>query len=410
MYEEQPVAGPTAPAHGRRQGAGTVVNSGGREMSEPGEDGAPETGDDAKAAWQKAKLPSLAPSATAEEALAEIVLGGVAHLRGNENCVLTRSHEEGVHQMRVAVRRLRSCLALYERFIPDEQRIYLTGEMKWLIGELGPARDWDVFVGEVMAPVIGQVADEPRLDELAEQVERHRDEAYARAQTAVGAQRYIGLVLLLNSWAEGRGWREGDADRLAAIQVTATDVSHELLDEICQQVLEAGAGFEDLDADQRHKVRIQLKQLRYATEFFATLYPKRRVSPYLEAMKSLQDQLGVSNDVEVARKLLKRVVKKTRGKERVRLSYAAGLVVGWHSHVGGGREKEQVEAWQQLISRTPYWQAAGEAAKPQPEPQPASPPPDDQAPTPAPVAPSGTAKPARPPRSPRPRNRVVRPG
>ena len=380
MYEEQPVAGPKAPAHGRRQGAGTVVNSGGREMCEPGEDGAPETGDDAKAAWQKAKLPSLAPSATAEEALAEIVLGGVTHLRGNENCVLTRSHEEGVHQMRVAVRRLRSCLALYERFIPDEQRIYLTGEMKWLIGELGPARDWDVFC------------------------------AYARAQAAVGAQRYIGLVLLLNSWAEGRGWREGDADRLAAIQVTATDVSHELLDEICQQVLEAGAGFEDLDAEQRHKVRIQLKQLRYATEFFATLYPKRRVSPYLEAMKSLQDQLGVSNDVEVARKLLKRVVKKTRGKERVRLSYAAGLVVGWHSHVGGGREKEQVEAWQQLISRTPYWQAAGEAAKPQPEPQPASPPPDDQAPTPAPVAPSGTAKPARPPRSPRPRNRVVRPG
>ncbi len=390
-------------------------------MSEPAGDSAPDGGDEPKAGWQKAKLPSLAQTATAEEALVEIVLGSVAHLRGNQDCVLARSHEEGVHQMRVAVRRLRSCLVLYERFIPDEQRIYLTGEMKWLIGELGPARDWDVFVGEVMAPVIGQIAGEPRLAELAEHVERQRDQAYVRAQAAVGAQRYIGLVLLLNSWAEGRGWREGDADRVAAIQVTATDVSHELLDEIYQRLLAAGTGFEDLDAEQRHKVRIQLKQLRYATEFFATLYPKRRVSPYLEAMKSLQDQLGASNDVEVARKLLNRVIKKTRGKERARLSYAAGLVVGWHSHIGDGREKEQVEAWQQLTGRLPYWQTAKEAAKRAagsdaaipPDNGPAVPPPatvpplDAVPPTAAPTpADAGVAKAVR---AARPRRRVVPP-
>ena len=379
-------------------------------MSEPAGDSAPDGGGDAKADWQKAKLPSLAPAATAEEALSEIVLGGVAHLRGNEACVLARSHEEGVHQMRVAVRRLRSCLALYERFIPDEQRIYLTGGMKWLIGELGPARDWDVFVGEVMAPVIGQIADEPRLTELAEHVERQRDQAYARAQSAVGAQRYIGLVLLLNSWAEGRGWRVGDADRSAAIQVKATDVSHELLDEIYQRVLAAGTGFEDLDAEQRHKVRIQLKQLRYATEFFATLYPKRRVSPYLEAMKSLQDQLGASNDVEVARKLLNRVVRKTHGKERARLSYAAGLVVGWHSHIGDGREKEQVEAWRQLMDRPPYWQTAAEAARRASESEAATPADDvPAAPPPDATPPVADAGPATPARARRPRRRPVPP-
>lgn len=355
-------------------------------MSEPaGQDG-PDSQEKPKADWRKAKLPSLAPASTAEEALAEIVLGGVEHLRGNQRCVLERSHEEGIHQMRVAVRRLRSALALYERFIPDEQRVYLTGEMKWLIGELGPARDWDVFCGEVMAPVIGQITEEPRLTELSEHVERHRDGAYGRAQEAVGAQRYIGLVLLLNSWAEGRGWREGSPDRTAAIAVKATDVAHELLHNIYEGLLEAGSGFEDLDAEQRHKVRIQLKQLRYATEFFATLYPKRRVTPYLEAMKSLQDQLGASNDVEVAGKLLQRVVKKTRGKERARLAYAAGLVVGWHSHVGGGREERQVEAWHRLTARAPYWEtaavtktavdegAAGEAAASAAAPPPATPP------------------------------------
>lgn len=308
-------------------------------------------------AWQKARLPSLTPLSTAEEALADIVLGGVEHLRGNERCVLARSHEEGIHQMRVAVRRLRSCIALYHRFIPEEQRIYMNGELKWLIGELGPARDWDVFAGQIMSPVVRQLPNEDRVEALSRHVERHRDDAYSRAQAAVGAQRYIGLVLLLSSWAEGRGWREaGDSETTAAIEVKASEIAHHLLHDTYERMLAAGAGFEQLDAEDRHKVRIQLKQLRYATEFFATLYPKRKVTPYLSAMKSLQDQLGTSNDVDVARKLLKRVVKGTRGKERSNLAYAAGLVVGWHSHVGDGREKEVIEAWQRFIGREPYWE------------------------------------------------------
>ena len=106
------------------------------------------------ATWNKGKAPVLVPATTAEEALTEIVLGCVDHLRGNEACVLTRAHEEGVHQIRVASRRLRSCLSLFRNLIPNEQRKYLNRELRWLIGEFGPARDWDVFVGEVLDPVM----------------------------------------------------------------------------------------------------------------------------------------------------------------------------------------------------------------------------------------------------------------
>ena len=306
--------------------------------------------------WKKARLPSLTPSITAEQALTDIVLSCADHLRGNERCVLERSHEEGVHQMRVAVRRLRSCVTLYERFIPEEQHIYLSGELKWLIGELGPARDWDVFAGEVLSQVIREMPEEERLDALSRRVEQQRDEAYVRAQAAVGSQRYVGLVLLLTSWAEGRGWRGPGERQHPAAMVKASGVARDLLHGIYEGLAAAGSNFENLDPEERHKVRIHLKQLRYATEFFSTLYSKRKVTPYLSAMKSLQDQLGVSNDVEVARKLLKRAVKGTRGKERADLSYAAGLVIGWHSHIGGDRERELVAAWQHLVVRPRYWE------------------------------------------------------
>lgn len=318
-----------------------------------------------KGCWRKAELPELTFSTTTEAALQEIILGCVGHLRANEACVLSREHEEGTHQMRVATRRLRSCLALYGRFIPDEQLEYITGELKWLIGELGPARDWDVFVADGFTPVAQQIEDEDRLTALGEHIERLRDEAYARAQSAVGSQRYRGLVLLLNSWAEGRGWRDsaGAADELAEMQGTVSGIAHQLLHAKYEQLLSAGADFEQLDAVQRHKVRIELKKLRYATEFFSSLYPKREVAPYLADMKALQDGLGTSNDAAVARKLLKRVLKQARGKQRARLSYAAGLVVGWHSHVSGGREEDLVEAWHRFTARSPFWEATAADAE-----------------------------------------------
>lgn len=306
--------------------------------------------------YKKATLPPLRRSTTAEEALARIVLSCVDHLRGNEACVLAQSHEEGVHQMRVAVRRLRSCLVLYKDFIPADQRLYLTGELRWLIGELGPARDWDVFIGEILAPVIKQMNEEKRLSTLKDRVEGLRDAAYQRAQAALCSNRYYGLTMLLGAWAEGRRWRErAIADEPRAPRVGAIDVAHRLLDDLLESVKTAGEGFEELDAEDRHKVRIQIKKLRYAIEFFLSLYSQRRVRPYLAALKSLQDDLGANNDVEVARKLLKTAVKGTAAKEKNQLLFASGLVIGWHSHIGDDRERRLAEDWRTFITRPPFW-------------------------------------------------------
>jgi hypothetical protein len=61
-----------------------------------------------------------------------------------------------------------------------------------------------------------------------------------------------------------------------------------------------------------------------------------------------------------------------RGKQRARLSYAAGLVVGWHSHIGDGREQQVIEAWRRFSAQSPYWETetvdASENATVQPDP------------------------------------------
>lgn len=306
--------------------------------------------------WLKAKSPRLTGSTSADAALASIIILGVEHLRGNEACVLNRSHVEGVHQMRVAVRRLRSCLSLFREFMPPPQHDHLNGELKWLIGQLGPARDWDVFVDDILTPVRKQIPSEVRLVELAQRVDEQRDEAYTQAQRALADHRYLGLVMLLDAWANGRRWRDYlPAATASVLQRPAVQLANRMLHDHYQQVMLAGADFADLEPEARHSLRIEIKKLRYASEFFASLYPRRKVVPFMAMLKELQDDLGAGNDVEVARSLLRKVTRPLAGREKTRLAFAAGLVVGWHSHVTGVREARLLTAWEHFIARPPFW-------------------------------------------------------
>ncbi len=317
--------------------------------------------------WRKAKTPKIAATAAAEEALTKIIVGATDHLRGNEACVLARAHEEGIHQMRVAARRLRSALTLYRPYIPNEQYGYLDAELKWLIRELGGARDWDVFVDGILQPVLDAMPGEATLRRLTKAVDEMRAEAYTRASAAITSRRYAGLILLLKAWAVGRRWHDGaTAEQIVEMRRPAVELARELFEQRYDETLRLAGDFAALAAEDRHTVRIQIKKLRYATDFFGMLFARNRVTPMLAAMKALQDQLGLNNDVEVARQLLKKVPKRAHGRERRQLVFAAGLVVGWHSHVSGHREQGAIYAWDRFIAKRPFWRPAEAAPAAEP--------------------------------------------
>ncbi len=308
------------------------------------------------ATWTKGKSPVLVPATAAEEALSEIVLGCADHLRANEACVLARAHEEGVHQVRVATRRLRSCLSLFRDLIPNAQRKYLNRELRWLIGEFGPARDWDVFLGEILGPVVNDLPDEPGVAVLRERAERECDKGYKRAHTALKSRRYFALMMLVRAWAEGRSWHDGNTpEATEKMQGPAVDVARELLEQHYQAVVSTGRDFDALSDEQRHDLRIEIKKMRYATEFFGSLYPKQESTAFLAALKTLQDDLGANNDIAVARDLLAGLTKNEKGKRRAQAAYATGLVLGWHNHVSNDREQNLAKIWDGLVTNRPFW-------------------------------------------------------
>jgi inorganic triphosphatase YgiF len=310
------------------------------------------------AGWRKAVPVVLPAEASAEDALAAVVSHCLDHLLGNESCVLEGGHPEGVHQMRVAVRRLRSALAVYRRLLPADQVARLADELKWLAGELGPARDWDVFLAELLGPVVRGLPADGDLGLLKAAAESRRVAGYAQARAAVESQRFTALVLALGAWLHGREWQHGaPGDESAHLNESAAALAAARLAKRHARLLKRGRHFRSLDAEARHRLRIEIKKQRYATDFFGSLFPRKKVRRYAETMAELQDLLGLDNDVAVARRLLDALADGCDGAEALRFRYAAGTVLGWHACLFDERQRDLARVWKRFVGTETYWPA-----------------------------------------------------
>ncbi len=114
-------------------------------------------------AWCKAEAVALAPKATVDAAIGRILRACVQHWCANEAAALDGRDPEGVHQLRVALRRLRSAVSVFGHLIHPERRSWLTDEARRILGSLGPARDWDVFLTESLPPMLATRPDDRSL-------------------------------------------------------------------------------------------------------------------------------------------------------------------------------------------------------------------------------------------------------
>jgi triphosphatase len=290
-----------------------------------------------------------------DDALASIIRHCINHMIANEACVAAGVDPEGVHQMRVALRRLRSALVLFRPFVPAEQYEWLNTEVKWLAGSLGDARDWDAYTAALLAPVRSSLPDAEELRALAAAVETARRRAYSAAQEAVGSSRYTVLLLRLQAWLEARAWRNQDvSEGSVALFRPVTDLADKLLSKRHRSVCKRGRHFADLAPEERHEVRKALKKLRYSVEFFHNLYAGKRLKQYLERLEALQDDLGHLNDVATAQGLTERLKKenpKTGGDWRI----GCGMVIGWHTQATGILEPHLIEHWHRFAEAKPFW-------------------------------------------------------
>jgi len=298
--------------------------------------------------------------ANTEAAMVAILRACLYQAQSNAPVVLETDDPEGIHQMRVALRRFRSALSLFKPCLPDEQCQRLNAELKWLGNALGPARDLDVFVETILEPVhpgVRRISNEKDcLDRLAETVRLCRADARVQAQAAVTSQRYAAFILSTGRWLDHRDWRNQPlSEKAAALFRPARDVGREILDRRLRKAKKLAQTLGTATPDERHQFRIALKKLRYASDFMKSLYPPKAARRFLDRLSSLQDVLGDLNDVATASRLLSAIIERTVTTDARPLERASGLVVGWHIRRAESRLAELQAHWSALLEVKPFW-------------------------------------------------------
>ncbi len=297
----------------------------------------------------KATLPELAREMTVDAAFRAIAWNCIGQLQDNQGRLLQGYDPELIHQMRVAVRRLRSALNLFGAAAPGIKDAALTAELRWLVGEFGPARDWDVFLGETLPPVVEALPRDVGLERLQQATDRLRQEARERACMAAASPRYHRLLLTLGRWLWREPWRTTAV--AANLDMPVPVFASQMLARRYRQVCRRGRQLKALTAEQRHALRITAKKLRYAAEFFSGLYPGKATRRYIQALSRLQDEFGALNDQAVAGRLLAQI----GGNSRLR-DHASGVIIGWYACKAGLQLDDMAQAWKRFRGCRIFWE------------------------------------------------------
>jgi len=244
----------------------------------------------------KASEIHIEKDATLLDAARTVIATGLTQLQANEEGLLASSDLEFVHQARVALRRLRSALRIFREAIGSERANAWRAALGDTSRSLGEARDWDVFATEVMPAVLGAYGDAALAKRLTSRVTRERRAARETARASLLSRPHALAVVEISRWL-ALPEPAAQAEPLIAFAAQLIRKRH-------KRLVRDAHGFAGLSAAERHRLRIDVKRLRYSIDALESLFTGKRVERYVDILIALQDGLGHANDAVTAVRLL----------------------------------------------------------------------------------------------------------
>jgi triphosphatase len=301
----------------------------------------------------KAKRINLSTEDDVDAAIAKFLRNCQHQLMGNLAAAETGG-TEGVHQMRVALRRLRAALSIVRHDVPAPSLGAADAEARRLARILGSARGWDVFVTETLPNVDAAHLPGLNLDALRSAAKPLRAKSHAAVRDALADPRTNRFLLSFGRLVARHSWRDGIGEEALALTAEpVTALAERALARIGRKALARGRQFRQMTPAARHRLRLALKKLRYATEFFLPLYAEQASArDYLKHLSALQDALGADNDMTMTRVLLDDIARGTVAPDAHR---AIAAIIQWQSHARHEAAKALCEEWHGFKQSTPFW-------------------------------------------------------
>ena len=245
---------------------------------------------------QKATPVSLAPDLSVDAALRQLFGAALADFRANLDGVLRSADPEYVHQLRVAVRRMRCAAHLFPSGRTYGCPKHLNASLRQLSALLGAVRDPEVFIERI---------DAMRDSCAVKEASRVRTMLAARAKAArkvlclyLRSAEHERFAARLALWVAARP--HGDSEDAALVDVAQRRLAswHGRIRRSVKHV----EGFSDAEL---HRLRVGIKRSRYAAEFFRGLFKEKAVRSYVAALGNAQDRLGSLTDIKTGQALLR---------------------------------------------------------------------------------------------------------
>jgi len=297
---------------------------------------------------------ALTPGQTAESAARDTFAECFDQITANAAFILDHDDAEGPHQLRVGLRRLRSAALVYRDAVACEALDRLTAEAKWLAGEASAMRDLDVAAEDVLADAADAHLPEPGFAALEAELARRRVDMREALRRTLRSPRTHAFLFDLGAFFSARGWMDAsDWSQTARLAEPVGHVAVRALDRRLAKAAKQASGISKLTIDERHELRKSLKKLRYAVEFFQTLYPESEVKPFLKRLKGLQDILGDLNDAAMAESLF--LDPHGPASRSLPIARAAGRVIGIRTERARVSWARAKESWSALKETKPFW-------------------------------------------------------
>ncbi|HUJ03517.1 MAG TPA: CHAD domain-containing protein [Rhizomicrobium sp.] len=311
--------------------------------------------------------PALVPrDAVAEDAFSLTLAQCRWHIASNIPAVIEAREIEGVHQMRVGLRRLRVALAAFGEEFRTPVLENLRARAKIFAQFMAPARDMDVFVDELFEPAARANGALEAFQVLRERAQEARREAWDDAVECISSRAFLDFVSDVAQAIDERVWYHSARGRapargLVAFETPAQVLAGRMLKHRFSQAKKHARRLDTLNDAQRHRLRIALKKLRYSADFFAPLYDKKKAAKFQKRLSRMQDILGALNDVAVARNTLEHLVGLGGAGPLATaedLSFAAGIIYGWHLDRAARSWEDAVRCWKKFSRTEHFWETA----------------------------------------------------
>ena len=293
------------------------------------------------------EVPEVGPASSAEEVIRWTFASSTQRLVAHEGSVRAGVDTEGVHQARVAVRRLRSAARTYRSMLEPGWRDDLRRELGWLGDMLGAVRDLDVLEERMREHAALLPPDDPAtLPRLLDRLQLRRQAARKQLLSAMQQSRYAHLVGSLVEAATRPRVLSDVADAQATLMAEVMEAPWSHLTKACDEL-----GQRSADAE-LHAARIRAKRVRYAAEELSPVFG-RSARRFARRAEALQEVLGTHQDAVMTIAWLH---DQTRGAVAP-VAFTAGMLAGIEATVRDDARLAWPDAWAQLRrKRLRFWE------------------------------------------------------